>query len=275
MSGSGDKDKEVGSGLQRREPIGGVFRPKARRQPKTSELIAREIAGHIVESGAAPGTMLPPEKEMVAAFGVGRTTLREALRLLESRGVLTIKSGPMGGPVVRRPRPGDLGEALTLILQFEGTSLRGVLEARQAIEPCLAFLAVARITPATIDALQETVDDIVGNLDDHEMFQEANERFHRLIADAAGSVVLRVFTETLTSMADGVIVGVTYSPKQHRAVAEAHQRIVDAIRRGDGPGTAEAMSAHLDEADRYWVRKYADVVSRPMRWLSSPLGPVS
>jgi len=94
------------------------LRPTAdlrRRQPKTSERIARDIASHIVDNKLAPGTMLPTEREMIESMGVGRTTLREALRLLETRGVLTIKSGPRGGPVVRRPRPSDLSEALTCI----------------------------------------------------------------------------------------------------------------------------------------------------------------
>src|ERR1700728_4543760 len=89
------------------------------RSLKASELIARDLASYIVDQDLPEGTALPPEREMVASFGVGRNTLREALRILETRGVITIRSGPGGGPVVRRPRPSDLGEAMTLILQFE------------------------------------------------------------------------------------------------------------------------------------------------------------
>jgi GntR family transcriptional regulator, transcriptional repressor for pyruvate dehydrogenase complex len=258
----------MSSGLGGREPIGGLPLADARRrQPKTSEVIARQIANHIVDSGMEPGTMLPTEKDMVGAFGVGRTTLREALRLLETRGVLTIKSGPSGGPVVRRPRPSDLGESLTLILQFAGSSLRDVLEARQALEPMMAQLAVQRITPDELDALQRTVDEILENPQDHEGFREANQRFHTLVAEAAGSVVLRVFAETLKTIADGAVTGVRYNPHRRKAIAAAHQRVVDALRAGDGAAAADAMLMHLDEAGRYWARKYGDLVSRPVHWL--------
>src|SRR5437762_10728735 len=111
------------------------------RSPKTSEVIARNLATRIAEGGLAPGSRLPVEREMVETLGVGRTTLREALRLLETRGVLTIRPGPRGGPAVRRPRPADLGAALTLILQFEQASLADIMEAREALRPMVARLA--------------------------------------------------------------------------------------------------------------------------------------
>jgi DNA-binding FadR family transcriptional regulator len=85
-----------------------------------SEIVARQISQQFIADGLAEGTRLPPEKAMVDRYQVGRGTLREALRLLENRGVLSIKTGRDGGPVVRRPRPSDLGEAINLILRFDG-----------------------------------------------------------------------------------------------------------------------------------------------------------
>lgn len=237
-----------------------------RRQPKTSERIARDIASHIVDNKLAPGTMLPTERDMIESFGVGRTTLREALRLLETRGVLTIKSGPRGGPVVRRPRPSDLSEALTLILEFEQSSLGDVFEARVALEPKLARLAAARISEEAVDQLQASVDAMMGDLVNHDVFLEENQRFHSLIADVAGNVVLGVFTETLKTVADGALAGVRYTPNRRRAVASAHQAIVDALRGRDVEAADAAMTRHLDEAGRYWTRKYGELVSEPVRW---------
>src|SRR4051794_35691803 len=83
------------------------------RSPKTSERVARELVDHIVDNDLQEGTMLPNEKQLVEIFEVGRTTVREALRLLETRGAITIRPGPRGGPVVRRPRPDDLREGLS------------------------------------------------------------------------------------------------------------------------------------------------------------------
>ena len=247
------------------------MRPRAavdvrRRQPKTSERIARDLASHIVDKKLEPGTMLPTERDMIESMGVGRTTLREALRLLETRGVITIKSGPRGGPVVRRPRASDLSEALTLILEFEQSSLGDVFEARVALEPTLAKLAASRIATAQVEALQVSVDAMMGDLVNHDVFLDENQRFHSIIADVAGNVVLGVFTETLKTVADGALAGVRYTPNRRRAVASAHQSIVDALREGDAEAAGLAMTQHLDEAGRYWTRKYGELVSDPVRW---------
>lgn len=237
-----------------------------RRSAKTSERIARELANYIVDKELQPGTMLPTERDMIESLGVGRTTLREALRLLETRGVITIKSGPRGGPMVRRPRPSDLSEALTLILQFEKSSLREVMEARVGLEPTIARLAAAHIQDEQVADLQKSVDMMMSELGNHDVFLDENQRFHSLIADVAGNVVLGVFTETLQTVADGALIGVHYTPNRRRAVAQAHQRIVDALREKDADAAAAAMSVHLHEAEVYWARKYSELVSKPVRW---------
>ena len=237
------------------------------RAPKTSERVARELVNHIVENDLAEGTKLPNEKQLVEVFDVGRTTLREALRLLETRGVITIRPGPGGGPVVRRPRPDDLREGLTLILQFTGASLIDVFEARATLEPMIARLAADRLTDAQLDDLQASVVEMRDSSDDHEVFLAENARFHSIIAEATGSSVLWVFNETLNSIADGAVVGVEYTPRRRLAVAAAHEKIVQALRARDARAAEEAMRDHVGEAGAYWKRKYPELTSRDMRWV--------
>jgi DNA-binding FadR family transcriptional regulator len=236
------------------------------RAPKTSERVARELADHIVDNDLQEGTMLPNEKQLVDIFEVGRTTLREALRLLETRGAITIRPGPRGGPVVRRPRPDDLREGLSLILQFTGASLNDVFEARTALEPMIAHLAATRMTQEQLAELDATVTRMRENPDDHETFLMENQRFHGLVAEATGSVILQVFNETLKSIADGAVVGVKYSARRRAAVAAAHERVVEALRNRDADAAEEAMRAHVGEAGEYWWRKYPELVSRGVRW---------
>ena len=81
------------------------------RSPKTSERVARDLVTHIIDNNLAEGTKLPNEKQLAEVFQVGRTTLREALRLLETHGVIIIRPGPGGGPVVRRPQRTTCGKA--------------------------------------------------------------------------------------------------------------------------------------------------------------------
>lgn len=246
----------------------GFGKPERRRTPKASEVIARDLAAHIVDAGLEEGAMLPTEREMVETLGVGRTTLREALRLLETRGVLTIRPGPRGGPAVRHPRPADLGAALELILQFEQASLADVMEAREALRPMVARLAAERIDDEKVAALRESVARMIEHEDDEEFFFEENARFHTLVAEASGSVVLRVFSESLKSVADGAFAGIHYNVKRRRAVARAHARIVDALAAHDTDAAADAMHRHLVAARRYWETEYPHLTSRPVRWLT-------
>lgn len=250
-----------------RVKLDGTSRSSGRPLTKTSEVVARHLADQIIDQKLPPGTRLPAEKEMIEAFDVGRSTLREALRLLETRGVLTIKRGPGGGPVVRRPRPEDLGDALSLILQFEGASLREVIDARQALEPTIARLAAERITDEEIDELQATIDAMRSEAGDHAVFLEQNWVFHSTISQAADSIPLRAFVDSLKSIWDGAFVGVSYSARRHHGVADAHQKIVDVLRHRDPEAATAAMNNHLEEASRYWSKKYGGLMEQKARWM--------
>ena len=79
----------------------------ARKPAKAAEQLADEILDYIVDHALAPGTRLAPERQMLVDTGRARGTLREALRLLESRGVVEVRQGAAGGPFVRKPQPAD------------------------------------------------------------------------------------------------------------------------------------------------------------------------
>jgi DNA-binding FadR family transcriptional regulator len=246
---------------------GGSPKVSFQRTPKRSELIAQELATHIVEARLPPGTPLTSEREMSEELGVGRTTLREALRLLETRGVLTIKAGLGGGPVVRRPRPSDLREALTLILQFEETQLIEVLEARRALEVAVSRLAATRIAADTLAELRRINGELAAAGDDLDLALDRNQQFHRLIGQASGNVVFRVFLESMMSISDGKAMGVSYGRRQIKHIAAAHERIIAALESADPDLAAAAMSDHLEESHRYWRRRYSHVMSQTVRWM--------
>jgi DNA-binding FadR family transcriptional regulator len=163
--------------------MGGVGR---RRMPKTSEIVARDLADRIIAAGLPEGTVLPPEREMTQTLGIGRTTLREALRLLESRGALTIKAGPRGGPVVRHPSPTDLGQALKMILQFETATAGDLMIARLSLEPAVARAAASAMTPAQLAELRAINARLLDRIADEDAFLEANRAFHEMLAHACG-----------------------------------------------------------------------------------------
>jgi DNA-binding FadR family transcriptional regulator len=237
------------------------------RSPKTSEIVAREIAAHIVDSGFEEGTPLAPERDMSESLGIGRSTMREALRLLETRGVLTIRAGPGGGPVVRRPRPGDLSEALTLMLQFESATFSEVMDARLWLEPTVARSAATQITDAAIAEMREVNARVAAFDGDLDAFSANNRRFHSIIAESCGNIVLQIFSETVITIGDGRTVGISYAPAQVKAIAQSHEVIIEALAAGDPDAAAAAMQAHLEEAITYWRRRFGQLVSRPVRWM--------
>jgi DNA-binding FadR family transcriptional regulator len=236
------------------------------RHPKTSEIIARELASHIADAGLPEGTALATERMMAESMGVGRTTVREALRLLETRGVLIIRSGPGGGPVVRRPRPRELAEALTLILQFETATFEQVMEAREWLEPTIARKAVSGMGPTALDELRAANAAVREAFSDIEAFATANRAFHAIIAKNCGNIVLQIFSETLLVIADGRPIGITYTSRQIAAIADAHRAIIDTFAAGDADAAETAMSEHLGEARSYWKHSFGQLIAHPVRW---------
>lgn len=235
------------------------------RSPKTSERIARELANFIVERDLPEGAKLPTEKEMVESFGVGRTTLREALRLLETRSVIAIRSGPRGGPIVRRPQPSDMSESLTLILQFEGASFGDVMHALLVLEPMITRMAARKIDAARLKQLRKLVDIDPSN----EAWLRAHRRFHSLIAEAAGNVSLQIFSDTLQSVMDGPSTTLEASSNRHADIHQSAEKIMEALAARDEDAAEVAMREHLEDILRDLKKHHAHLLSERVRWTPS------
>ncbi len=243
------------------------------RSMKQSEIVARHITARIVEEGLEEGTRLPNEREMLEEYDVGRSTLREALRLLENRGVLTIRTGRDGGPVVRWPRASDLGESLTLLLEFERVPFSEVFAARQALEPRLARMAARNIDRKTLAAIRRSIDNMAENLEDRAIFREENFRFHELVASAAKSKILEIFSAALESVADGMAFGAVeaaFATSQRALTLAAHERLYDALSVHDEDKAERAMEDHLVEGRKFWSEAYRHLAKSPVRWASVP-----
>jgi DNA-binding FadR family transcriptional regulator len=234
---------------------------------KQSVLLARDLANYISDQKLPEGARLPNEQEMQRQFGVGRNTIREALRLLELRGVIVIRSGRGGGPVVRLPRSTDLGEALQLVLQFQGATLTDIIEARGLIEPMAAMAAATNIAEDDLARLQAANDSILANPNDEINFSKQNGLFHSVIGECLALPAVAVFLDSLKTVHDGLSYGLHYPPKRVRQVVKAHQVIIDAVRAGDRESAERAMREHLENAKWYWTTKYPQICSQPLRWL--------
>lgn len=241
-------------------------RRRGHRPQKTSMLVAHRIVSDIVRAGLAPGTALESEREMLQHYEVGRGTLREAVRFLELQGVLNMKIGPGGGPVVTTPDARHLANTLALLLQFSGATFRAVVEARLLLEPVIAEHSARAPHAEAIDELGRCVDRMLEHLDDSHTFLEENARFHDLVALASGNLLFWFILSSLHWIIDGSALGVDYPERQRRAVVAAHREIYEALRDGQPEAAAASMRSHMEEYLTYLERRYPRVMDQAVPW---------
>jgi DNA-binding FadR family transcriptional regulator len=248
---------------RRRAPRRAAARPRATRT-KAAVILAENIAREIHRRGLRAGDKLLAEQKMVERYGVARGSLREALRYLELQGVLQIKSGPGGGPVIRTPDGRHFGSTLALMLQFVGARFRAIIEARWAIEPGIAALAAERAGADDLAALRACVEALRDGLDDGERFIAENRRFHDLLAFAGGNPVFRFLLPALHWISDGA--GIEYSADERRRILRATRSVLAAIESRDAARAYEATRAFFTASLAYLDATHPDVMARPLTW---------
>ncbi|MEV5647121.1 FCD domain-containing protein [Nocardia sp. NPDC052254] len=236
------------------------------RPQKTAMLVAQRIVEGINKRGNKVGDKLPPERLMLEEYDIGRGTLRESLRFLELQGVIALKPGPGGGPIVKQPDGMALATAITLLLQFENAPFRTIVEARTALEPMMAKLAADRISEEQLATLKYSVDHMRANIDDEEIFVEMSRVFHDTVAQGSGNAIFGYLIHALLDMLDGSAVGMEY-PERHRvATCDIHEKIYLAVAGGDAGAALAAMEEHIDGIWRYEEKHYPEVLDTPIAW---------
>jgi GntR family transcriptional regulator, transcriptional repressor for pyruvate dehydrogenase complex len=240
--------------------------PATERPKKTALLVAQRIVEDINRRGNQVGDRLPPERAMLEDYDVGRGTLRESLRFLELQGVITLKPGPSGGPIVQQPDSSALATSLSLLLQFQQAPFRTVIETRAALEPRMARLAAERMEEQHIAKLFEIVELERQHLDDHARFLVQTRRFHTTIAEGSGNLIFAALFNALFDMLDGAAVGVEYPPRQRRLTIDIQSSIATAIADRDADRAEELMTTHMQALARYTEKNYAKALAAPVMW---------
>ena len=170
---------------------------RARRPEKLAETVARRIVHDISDQGLQPGAVLPSEKQMAAEYEVARGTLREALRILELHGLIQMKLGPGGGPVVNDTRSDELGRMLTLFLHGAGATMADLMDARIVIEPMAARAAALAASREQVEHLQDNVTTSQTAIRDGEGWLPVSTEFHDMVASLSGNPVLDLLARSL------------------------------------------------------------------------------
>jgi GntR family transcriptional regulator, transcriptional repressor for pyruvate dehydrogenase complex len=242
----------------------------ASRPPKAALLVAQRVIRDVVRNGAQPGDLLPPERVMLETYETGRGTLREALRLLEFQGVIALKPGPGGGPILLNPAASHLASTLQLLMQLNHATYRSIVEVRTAMEPMTSQLAAGRISDESLDELRLTVDQMRDFMDDRDSFLESNKRFHDVIAWSSGNVLFSYIVDSLLDILDGTVIGIDYPRHRRVAILKAHEEIYAALARRDPLASLERMREHIEAYATYAQRKFPEVLDQVITWDLQP-----
>jgi DNA-binding FadR family transcriptional regulator len=230
-----------------------------RRTLKTSEVVALEIVRDIVAADLKPGDRLPLEAEMLVQYRVSRSSLREALRLLEVQGLIAIRPGPGAGTVVGRVLPGNLARTLTLHLHMLGANYDELLEAWVESEPVMARLAALNPDREKVrEALSPFLDE------SHAWAVREGLRFHDIVAELAGNRVLALaLLQIGFIVTEQVLTSAERGDLEHHIVHH-HRQLAEAIIAGDGDLAANIMREHIrqevEEFKAYWPLKIGEKV---------------
>ena len=217
------------------------------RPPKRAEIVARALARDIVRDGRQPGDALPPEATMLTQYQVSRESLREALRLLEVQGLVSIRRGPGGGPTVCTVDPANLGRVSTLYYHLAGATYRELWEAWGVAESILAERAASNPDVAARRAAMapylDADDDIVH--DEVESFLHSHVAFHARVASLARNRVLEIMLQTIGQIVSHHYVA-TDDPRQLGSmVHDDHCQLAHVIAAGDAIAARQLMADHV------------------------------
>ena len=198
----------------------------------------------VITGGLSPGDRLPPERELVDRLSVSRTVVREALNLLEARGIVSIEHGR--GAVVSGGSTNALRDTLGFLLRLRGETLWELLEMRRILEVEISGLAADRASVEDIAAMREQIERMRDLIDTPEGYVDADVEFHALLARTARNGVLLTMLEPLVDLLRASREVSASRPGSARRALGEHEKILRRVEDGDAEGARREMRVHLE-----------------------------
>lgn len=205
---------------------------------------AERLLDMVISGGLDPGDRLPPERELVERLGVSRTVVREALNLLEARGVISIEHGR--GAVVSGGSTRAVRDTLGMLLRMRAEALWELLEIRRILEVEISGLAAERADAEDVADMRTQVDRMRDLIDTPEGYVDADVEFHALLARAARNGVLLTMLEPVVDLLRASREVSASRPGSARRALGEHEGILRRVEEGDAEGARREMRAHLE-----------------------------
>jgi len=211
---------------------------------KVAEVVALEIVRDIVAQNLERGDPLTSEIEMQANYQVSRSSLREAMRLLEVQGLIMIRPGPGASTTVGHAHPSNLARTVMLYLHLDGATYWHLLEAWIETAPLLAKCAALNPDRARVRTLLEPFL-LRPGLGGQDILASAGVAFHDTVALLAGNPVLRLLLNAIDQIVTEYSVDVMQRHVLSSELASEHHTLAEAIMVGDGDLAAALMQRHI------------------------------
>ena len=213
----------------------------------TIDQIVKTLHDLIFTNELKPGMHIPPEREFAARLGVSRFSLREALRVAQTQGLIIIEQGKR--PRVAEPSTQKVSELMALTLKRNKKALLDLIEARRILENRIVHLVVRKITKQQLQELHELVIKMKDNMDDFDASVNMDIEFHNLLVKASGNIVFEIMMGSVydllreSRMKSIKLVGMEKTVK-------GHEEIYYALKKGDEKAAADAIADHLETTEQ-------------------------
>jgi DNA-binding FadR family transcriptional regulator len=237
--------------VTRPEQGGAAIPGWTRRPANLATAVTAELVQRVVRGTYAPGTALPPEPVLCETFSVSRTVIREAVKVLQEKGLVRVRQGA-GTTVTPMAQWNMLDELVLAAAVAEDESLAildDLVVTRRLLESDMAQVAARTAGQDTLDRLRALVDRMDELVGDTATYEEHDRLFHDTIMQASGNRIARGVVRSLESQ---VLGNAGYHGRSGRDMCTAsnqgHRRIFERIAAHDGAGAAQAMFTHITEA---------------------------
>ncbi|MCW5699248.1 MAG: FCD domain-containing protein [Rhodospirillales bacterium] len=216
---------------------------------KVSDAIVGQLEDMILDGAFKPGDKLPPERELAQQLNVSRPSLREAIVVMETRGLLQVKRG--GGTFLADISAHTITDPLVHLIKRRPNTTFDVVELRLALEEVAAYYAAGRATNADKDILRQRFEALEDSYDAEDIRQnaDADVEFHMAIADASHNIalvhVMRGLFNLLRVSIFSNLQRIYMESGGKEVVRQQHQALVDAILSVDPEAARDAAHTHL------------------------------
>jgi GntR family transcriptional regulator, transcriptional repressor for pyruvate dehydrogenase complex len=226
------------------------------RQPRVAEIVASRLRDEILSGRLKEGDVLPSQESLFQEFGVSPPALREAIHILESDGLISVRRGNVGGSVVHLPSAERTAHMISMVLQTRASTPADVSEALLHLEPICAGMCAAREDRMSevVPHLQAEIDLQVEQFDDVSRYVPNARRFHEVLVSRCGNEPMILLIGSLemiwSTHESSVWSDDDVNHKTMRAALRDHQKLLDAIRDGNTARAEKLARDHLGAARR-------------------------